>query len=100
MPITTSRPAKRVSATAAPRGTPISAPKTTADRLTRSDRRTIASRAGSPLSTNWSAETLSGMTAPLAVRLVAFRPETVNYRNIFIYLQQYAYAGLAYDRGS
>src|SRR5262249_56436567 len=49
MTITASWPGKRISATAAPNGTPMSAPKTTADKLTMSDNRTIASSAGSPL---------------------------------------------------
>ena len=40
------------SATAAPNGTPMSPPKTTADKLTMSDKRTIASSAGSPASSN------------------------------------------------
>src|SRR5262245_50613484 len=49
MTITASRPGNRVSATAAPNGTPMSPPKTTADKLTMSDNRTIASNAGSPV---------------------------------------------------
>src|SRR5262249_45202796 len=40
------------SATAAPNGTPMSPPKTTADKLTMSDKRTIASSAGSPASSH------------------------------------------------
>src|SRR5262245_4724241 len=45
--IIASRPRNFVSATAAPNGTPMRAPKKTANRLTRSDRRTIAISAGS-----------------------------------------------------
>src|SRR5262249_6655490 len=61
MTITASWPGKRDSATAAPNGTPMSPPKTTADKLTMSDKRTIASSAGSPASSNSSADTSSGM---------------------------------------
>jgi len=52
MTITASRPGKRISAMAAPNGTPMNPPKTTADKLTMSDNRTIASSAGSPASSS------------------------------------------------
>jgi hypothetical protein len=68
-----------VSATPAPSGTPMSPPKITAEKLTRSDRRTIASRTGSPVNSICSAETLSGMSAPRRLRGVAFRRNVVNF---------------------
>ena len=46
-----SRPRKRVSASNAPIGTPISAANSTALRLTMSDSRTMANSPGSPVST-------------------------------------------------
>src|SRR5262245_60980642 len=59
--MTTSRPGKRTSARKAPKGTPMKAARSTAERLTMRDSRTIAIRAGSAVSTSWSAEKPVGM---------------------------------------
>src|SRR5262245_2499650 len=60
--MTASRPGKWTSARKAPKGTPIRAARSTAERLTMRDSRTIAISAGS--STSWSAETSVGMKNP------------------------------------
>src|SRR5262245_18208425 len=60
--MTASCPGKRTSARKAPMGTPIRAARSTAERLTMRDSRTIAISAGS--STSWSAETSVGMKNP------------------------------------
>src|SRR6516165_2325256 len=59
--MTASRPGKRTRARKAPKGTPTRAARSTAERLTRRDSRTIAMSAGSAVSTSWSAETSVGM---------------------------------------
>ena len=67
---------------AAPSGTPISAPSTTADRLTISDSRTIANSAGSAASTSCRAEAFSGMAADPFGRMLHFVPTMVNFRSL------------------
>src|SRR5262249_36682679 len=57
-------PRKRTSARKAPKGTPMRAARSTAERLTMRDSRTIAISAGSAVSTSWSAETSVGMKNP------------------------------------
>src|SRR6516164_5056219 len=59
--MTASRPGKRTRARKAPKGTPTRAARSTAERLTMRDSRTIAMSAGSAVSTSWSAETSVGM---------------------------------------
>src|SRR4029079_15439940 len=78
--------------------TPTSPARTTADKLTSSDNRTIASRAGSPLSSNCSAETSSGMERTSCQRHVAFGGNMVNFGNKCIFVHGCAYAGSAHDR--
>src|SRR5215831_15719331 len=62
--MTASCPGKRTSARKAPKGTPMRAARSTAERLTMRDSRTIAISAGSAVSTSWSAETSVGMKNP------------------------------------
>jgi tungstate transport system ATP-binding protein len=59
--ITAPRPGKRVRAIRAPSGMPSRAAQATALRLTASDSRTMASSAGSPVSSSWSADVFSAM---------------------------------------
>src|SRR5204862_1362905 len=73
--MTASRPEKRVSATRAPNGTPKSAATNTAERLTASDSRTIATSAGSAVSTSWSAERSLGTWDSQFVPNVVQKPQ-------------------------
>src|SRR5262245_15836291 len=59
--MTACRPGKRTSARKAPKGTPMRVARSTAERLTMRDSRTIAISVGSAVSTSWSAETSVGM---------------------------------------
>src|SRR5262249_15318232 len=70
--MTASRPGKRTSARKAPKGTPMRAASSTAERLTMRDSRTIAISAGSAVSTSWSAEIPVGMKNPV-LRLILCR---------------------------
>src|SRR5215471_7187084 len=62
--MTASRPGKRTSARKAPKGMPMRAARSTAERLTMRDSCTIAISAGSAVSTSWSADTSLGMAEP------------------------------------
>src|SRR5947208_7409502 len=100
MTMTPWRPGNLVSAIQAPRGIPISAASTTADRLTKSDSRTMANSAGSPLSTSWRADTSSGIDYSVSQISCADGTNMVNFRNICIHMHIGSYAGTPHDRRS